>query len=103
MSAAVALIEQEGQAIVQKATMREPAKVVALRVGATPRQVYNWREGECQPRWPQFIALALEYPELRAAVARWLNLTDKNAPDAAAALDAIRRLVERMPEEGDRA
>lgn len=96
---ALARIELEGGEIIRSVTRRQPAKVISLRTGITPRHVYNLREGECQPSWPYFIALALEYPELRAAIARWLNF-DKG-PDAMRAMDEIRRIVETMPEEGD--
>ena len=100
MSAAAA-IEREGAPLIRQAVEQQSAKATALRVGATPRQVYNWREGECQPQWPYFIALAQQYPELRAAVARWLDLPLKESPVAEAALDQIRRIVQQMPEEGD--
>lgn len=102
VSVALAHIEQEGSELIQRLTQREPAKLISLRTRTTPRQVYNWRQGECQPRWMHFIALAQEYPELRAAVARWLGLADKSDPKAQELIEQIRRMVEAQPEEGDR-
>ena len=96
-----AVIEREGAPLIRQAAELQSAKVTADRVGATPRQVYNWREGECQPQWPYLIMLAREYPELRAAVGRWLGFPEKEHPVAEAALDQIRRIVQQMPEEGD--
>ena len=98
---AIARIEEEGAQIMRSIASREPAKVFAEKVGLTPRHTYNLRDGECQPRWMHFIAMAQQYPELRAAVGRWLGFPDKESPVAEAALDQIRRIVQQMPEEGD--
>ena len=103
MSVALARIREEGGDIIRSVTQREPAKVVSLRTGITARHVYNLRDGECQPRWLHFIALAPQYPELRAAVARWLGLAEKSDPRAGQALEQIKRIVETIPEEGDQA
>ena len=101
MSAALAHIETEGREIIQRVTQRESAKIISLRTGITPRHVYNLRDGECQPRWMHFIALAQQYPELRGAVARWLSFDYPNSVSADAALDQIRRIVAALPDEGD--
>jgi hypothetical protein len=102
MGLALAKIQDEGGEIIRQIARREPAKVIALRTGMTPRHVYNLREGECQPSWPYFIALAMEYPELKAAIAHWLHL-DKTDPAAVEAINQIRRIVDAMLEEGDQA
>lgn len=103
MGQALRHIEEEGGSLIRLVTNREPAKVVALKIEKTPRQVYNLREGECETGWVTFMAMALNYPEVRAAVARWLNLTDKQSPRAEQAMKALRDLVAAMPEEGDQA
>lgn len=103
MRSNLATIEREGSDLIRQVARSEPAKVVAIRAGITPRHVANLREGECQPRWLHFIALAQQYPELRAAVARWLDLGNPQSPSAEALLDQIRRMVDSHPEEGDRA
>lgn len=102
MRSNLAVIEREGAELIREVARREPAKVISLRTGITPRHVYNLREGECQPRWMHFIALAQQYPELRAAVARWLDLDNPQSPSAEALLDQIQKLVEGRAEEGDR-
>jgi hypothetical protein len=100
MSAALAHIEEEGTALIRSIARREPAKVISFKTGITPRHVYNLREYECQPRWLNFMAMAQNYPELRAAVGRWLGF-DLTEAARAESLEQIRRIVEAMPEEGD--
>jgi len=103
VSVALARIREEGGDLIRVIARREPAKVVALKTGTTPRHAYNLRYQECEPRWLTFIALAQQYPELRAAVARWLGLAEKSDPRAGQALEQIKRIVETIPEEGDQA
>lgn len=50
-----------------------PAKVIALRIGATPRAVENWRDGLNEPRGRMFFKLAKEIPELKKIALRWLE------------------------------
>ena len=86
MSAAVAYIEAEGSELMREIARREPAKVIALKTGITPRHVYNLREEVGQPNlgWPSFIALAKQYPELRMKVLEWLEAhTGDNEQDPA--------------------
>ena len=95
-------IEQEGRAIITQIAERESAKVFALKVGIKPRHSYNLREGETDTRWPTFVMMAMQYPELREAVGRWLGFVQSgDARATAAALEQIRRIVATMPEEGD--
>lgn len=102
MNAALA-IEQEFKELVPRTLQakREPAKVIALRVGSTPRAVEGWRNGYHGPTVPHFLALAQQYPEIRAFIAKHLGF--ENAPNAKATLESIRKMLEAMPEEGDRA
>ena len=104
VGAALAVIEQEGGDLIRHVTRRESAKIIALRTGITPRHVYNLRDGECQPRWMHFLALAQQYPEIRAFIAKHLGFDQ--TPNAKATLDSIKKMIEEaqaMPEEGDQA
>ena len=98
----LARIRAEGGELIRDLTASEPAKAVAERTGLPARYVYNLREGAHQPSWPHLIALAQAYPELRAAIARWLNLNQPVGQQADRALGEIRRIVATLPEEGDR-
>lgn len=100
MNAALA-IEQEFRELVPRALRgtQETAKVIALRVGATPRAVEGWRNGYHGPTVPHFLALAQQHPEIRAFIARHLGF---DAPNAKATLESIKRMLESLPEEGDR-
>lgn len=73
--AALAYIEEEGQEIIRDIAIREPAKVISIRTGITPRHAYNLREDIGQPKlaWPYFIMLAKQYPQLRTKVLEWLE------------------------------
>lgn len=95
MTAALARMEFEGAELIRDIARREPAKVIALRSGATPRQAYNWREAECQPRWPHFIALAQHYPDLKAKILAWLgeNSEEGTRDDSEKVLHEIQTLL----------
>jgi len=80
---------------------RRSAKVIALKVGATPKAVEKWRQGDSLPSAPYFMALAREVPELRALVCEWLNL-GPNDPRAQRLMEFIKQEVFNAPEEGDR-
>lgn len=90
VSAVLATIEQEFAEVVPRALENEPAKIVALRAGArTPRAAENWKGGFNLPTVPHFIMLAREYPQLKAAVERWLNLESNSDPEAARLLNEV--------------
>lgn len=93
---AVAKIADEYRRVVPEALtrQRESAKVIALRVGATPRAVENWRNGYHGPDVPHFIALAREIPELRAKVMEWMNAASEIDPDTDRLTIEIARLVQ---------
>jgi transcriptional regulator with XRE-family HTH domain len=55
-------------------------KQLARAVDVVPRAVSAWRQGESLPSLPNFIALARQIPELRAAALRWLE-ADAGDPD----------------------
>lgn len=97
MSAAVAFIEAEGSELIRSIARREPAKVIALKTGITPRHVYNLREEVGQPNlgWPSFIALAKQYPELRMKVLEWLDAsTGDSGDDPARLADEIAKFLQ---------
>lgn len=103
MKSSLAIIEEEGAALIRRVTCSEPARLVSIKTEIARRQVYNLRDGSSQPGWISFISLAQQYPELRGAIARWLGLVYRGSPDAPGALNDLRRMVDRLPEEGDRA
>lgn len=82
-SISLALIERELPETVRQAITADPrpAKQLAREVGCVPRQVENWRAGESLPSLPNFIALARQIPELRAAALRWLNAERECDPE----------------------
>ena len=73
------------------------AKVIALKVGASPRTVENWRDGISLPQLPHFFALAMEIPELRKLALRWLDADNGNGDDPEKLADEIAKfLMERQ-------
>lgn len=100
MTAALARIEQESGDLIRRIASAKPAKELARSTGLTPRHIFNLRDGDCQPRWVGFIALAQQCPELRQAVARWLGLAP--GPESAALRAEIEAVLARHPEDGDR-
>lgn len=95
MSAAVARLQEELQEVVPRAIAREPAKVVALRTGYSPRHVQNMLTG--QVTWrpvANFLTLAMEYPELREWVAKLPNMDLNHDPRAVALVREIEKFME---------
>lgn len=91
-------IAKEYREIVPRALKQEQrtAKVIALRVDATPKSVENWREGLNGPSVPFFFALAREIPELRKVALQWLDADNANGDDPVRlANDLVRLLQER--------
>jgi hypothetical protein len=103
MNAAVAIarLEEEGSPILRAIARREPAKVVASKLGFRPRHVYNLREGECGTSWPHFILAAMHDATLRDLVGRWLGFTQSHDPRSQETLAQIRKLMATLPESGD--
>ena len=95
VSAAIA-IEREYREFVPQVLREErrTAKIIALRVGSTPRAVENWREGYNMPSVPHFIALANEIPALKAKVLEWLGADSGGGSDPAKVLSEIQRLLQ---------
>lgn len=53
---------------VANAVKGEPAKVIALELGVSHRQVENWRSGLLLPQVPTFLEIAKRDPNLKARV-----------------------------------
>ncbi len=53
-----------------------PAKLLAFRLGTTPRAVQNWAAGEHIPSMPAAIMLAREIPEFRVKMLEWLEASE---------------------------
>lgn len=74
MSALAERIEYEARELVPRVLADEPAKVIALRVGATPRAAKAWKNGDHLPQAAHMLMLARVYPEIGAAVRQWLDM-----------------------------
>jgi hypothetical protein len=103
MSAALA-IEREVRELVPEVLRRDrrSAKIIALHVGATPRAVENWRQGDNLPTISHFLALAMDNPQLRSFIARVLKL-DPLDPQRKQLLKQLADFAASLPEEGDQA
>lgn len=89
-------IEQEGRAIITKIAKREPAKIFAINVGIKPRHCYNLRDEETDTRWPTFVMMAMQYPDLRAWLLKKLGADGEGgtSDDNARTLVEIQRLLQ---------
>jgi hypothetical protein len=94
VNSAARLIEQ-GRPLIKQAAKSAPCKVIALRIGADPRQVENWRARPVDPRWAHFMALAQQDARLRMFAATSLRLTKSE-------LEQLLKFAASLPEEGDR-
>ena len=73
---ALAAIRDDLKERIPRTVERESAKIIALKVGTTPRAVENWRQRESLHSVPAFIMLAKNDPELRAWVLHELDYED---------------------------
>lgn len=74
MSALALRIETEARELVPRVLANVPAKVIAIRVGSTPRTAKAWKLGEHLPQAHHMLMLARVYPEINAAVRQWLDM-----------------------------
>ena len=91
MSAALAItetIERELPAILRQE--REPAKVIAFKTGVSKRTVEAVRQAEHGISVGTLLALARQYPNVRALVLRLIGETES---DPARILEQIRKMV----------
>ena len=75
---ALAIVEREGRELIVRAARQEPVKVIARRIGRSPREVDNLRAGINAPSWLPFLALAQASPELRGFIARVLAFEERD-------------------------
>lgn len=71
-------------------------KQLARAVEVVPRAVSAWRQGESLPSLPNFIALARQIPELRAAALRWLKAEAGDPETERLTLDLLGALQKHM-------
>jgi len=73
MSVVALRLEQDFREPLPRALKGEPAKVIALKSGATPRTAKAWKGGDNLPQAHHMLMLAKAYPEIGAAVRQWLD------------------------------
>lgn len=74
--------------------IKEPAKVIAFRIDATPRAVEALRQGEHIPSLPVAIALARQYPQFKALLHQLMDAqTGDSGEHPARVIDEIERLL----------
>jgi hypothetical protein len=82
-------------AVVQR--IREPAKVIAFKLGKTPRCVEGARQGEHLTSLPVAIALARLYPEFREYLTRLMDAeTGESGEDPSFLMSEINRLAAKL-------
>lgn len=77
-----------------------PDKEIADATGATPRTAKAWRHGEHAPNAHHLLLLALDFPEIKAAIRRWIDLDPTDGDDAEEAqrlMADLQRLIARRP------
>lgn len=108
MNAALALIEGNREAAlfvqdklqVAYGPLKGTTKHVARAANANERSAENWLQARACPEVPRFLRLAMQVPELNAAVT-WLMQNGPAHPKAAAIMASMGRYLEARPEEGD--
>lgn len=76
---------------------RESAKVIAFKVGTTPRCIHGLRQGEHVPRLDVALALAREYPPIRKMFVHLMDAeTGESGEDPAQVFAQIVRLAQRQ-------
>lgn len=95
MSAALAIrteLAREIPALLHN--VQQSAKVIAFRAGVTPRCIEALREQEHAPSAHVLLALAKQYPAVRALVMRLMDAeTGDSGEHPAAVLDQIAKLL----------
>lgn len=74
--------------------LREPAKVIAFKIGATPRCVQGLRQSEHCARADVLLALGKRYPAIRQKIMELMDAeTGESGDDPARVLSTIARLA----------
>lgn len=83
MNAAVATIHQECRDEIPRIVRehRESAKVIAFKIGKTPRAVENIGQGNNIPSLPTAIMLARHIPQLKAKLLEWIEADHNLDPE----------------------
>jgi hypothetical protein len=73
---------------------REPAKVIALKIGTTPRCIHGLRQGEHVARADVLLALGKRYPAIRQKIMELMDAeTGESGDDPSAVLSQIAQLA----------
>lgn len=80
--------------------MKGTTKLVARAANANERSAENWLQRKVCPNVPSFLRLAMQTPELNAAV-MWLMQNGPAHPDAAKRISAMESYLATQPEQGD--
>ncbi len=73
--------------------VRGSAKVIALKVGTTPRCIEGLRQGEHVARSDVLLALGKHYPAVRQKINELMDAEQGSGDDPARVLDEIAKLV----------
>jgi hypothetical protein len=92
---------QEGAPVFQSGISNDNDKIVAKALDITPRHARNLKAGDCGTSWPVFILAAMDNPQLRDLIAKWLDLVPRDQTGALALADKIKRFAATLSEEGD--
>lgn len=82
--------------------LKSTTKVVARVANANQRSAENWLQKKVCPNVPAFLRLAMQTPELNAAVV-WLMQHGAAHPEASKRITQMERYLGSTPEEGDHA
>lgn len=109
MNAALALVQDNRSAAVavsqylhaEFGPLKGTTKHAARAANANERSAENWLQARVCPDVPKFLRLAMQVPELNAAV-MWLMQNGSGHPDADKLIRATESYLSGLPEEGDR-
>ena len=74
---------------------RESAKIIAFKVGVTPRCIHGIRQSEHAPRSDVLLALGRRYPIIRQKIMELMDAeTGTSGDDPSNVLDQIAKLVQ---------
>lgn len=110
MNAALALVQDERSAAVvvgdalqsEYGPLKGTTKHVARAANSNERSAENWLQSKVCPNVPRFLRLAMQVPELNAAV-MWLMQNGPAHPKAAQIVAGMEIFLASRPEAGDSA
>lgn len=92
---------EEIEPVFRQAISRDSDKVVALKLGITPRHARNLKSGECGTGAPVLVMAGMEYPEIRDLLGQYLGLIHIDMKAANALKQQIEQLQATLPAAGD--